>query len=220
MQNDDFDGNKKVAASILWNAEQRLIHALTPRVPRFLNGYNLTLVSLAWIALVLASSWLAREQIAWLHASSAALALHWLTDSLDGAVGRYRNSGLVRWGFYTDHLLDFIFSSSIVIGYAFLVTGQNTLLWMLIGLVGVASIGVSSFLSFSVMHSLKITNFGIGPTEYRIIIILLNTIIIYAGVARFEAFFPYVVVFILAYAAATLFRRQRQMYALDKEERN
>jgi hypothetical protein len=33
----------------------------------------------------------------------------WFTDCLDGALGRYRDTGIPKWGYYMDHFLDFVF---------------------------------------------------------------------------------------------------------------
>ena len=43
-----------------------------------------------------------------------------MTDHYDGKIGKYRNTGLVRWGYYMDHLLDYFFLASVIIGYAFI----------------------------------------------------------------------------------------------------
>jgi phosphatidylglycerophosphate synthase len=68
--------------------------------------------------------WLARDNRVWLHAMSVMVFGQWLTDSLDGSLGKLRKQGLVKWGFYMDHLLDFLFAGSIVIAYSFLVNAE------------------------------------------------------------------------------------------------
>ncbi len=51
--------------------------------------------------------------------------LQWFTDSFDGALGRHRDTGIPRWGFYMDHFLDFVFMCPVFIGWSFLFAGLN-----------------------------------------------------------------------------------------------
>jgi len=213
-----FDGNKKVNTSILSAWEHTLVAAMVPKVPRFLNGINLTLLSLLWSALVIWFSYQAVADIRWLWAASGIIVLHWLTDSLDGAVGRYRNSGLVRWGFYFDHLLDFVLTAAVFIGYALLVDA-SALFALFIFFVACTIIPVSIFFSFSAYQALKIGSLGFGPTEYRIAIILLNTAIIYFGISWFERALPYFALLLFVYAFLLVYRTQRDMYRMDMRDR-
>lgn len=209
-----FDGNKKINTSILSAWEHKLVGAMAPRAPRFLNGVNLTLASLAWSAGIIWFSYWAAADIRWLWAASGIMVLHWLTDSLDGAVGRYRNSGFARWGFYTDHLLDFVFAASVFIGYA-LVVDASALLALFIFFIACTIIPVSTFLSFSAYNAFKIGSLGFGPTEYRLAIILLNAGIIYLGVPWFEKALPYLAALLFAYSFVLVYRTQKDMYLMD-----
>jgi len=42
---------------------------------------------------------------------------HYFTDHFDGKLGNFRDRGLRKWGFYMDHLVDYGFLCSILIGY-------------------------------------------------------------------------------------------------------
>ena len=37
------------------------------------------------------------------------IVLHYFTDHFDGKLGKYRDTGLRKWGFYMDHLFDYGF---------------------------------------------------------------------------------------------------------------
>ncbi|MEK7189271.1 MAG: CDP-alcohol phosphatidyltransferase family protein, partial [Patescibacteria group bacterium] len=156
--------------------------------------------------------------IRWLWGASAMMALHWLTDSLDGAVGRHRSSGLVRWGFYMDHFFDLVFASSVFLGYAFLVNPASQLI-LFAFFIAFTILTASLFLSFPAYKGFIIGQFGIGPTEFRILIIMLNAAIIYLGVAWFEKALPYLVLLLFVYAFMLVYRTQRDMYHLDMRER-
>ena len=90
------------------------------RVPFWLETHHLTLLTIPWTGLVIASAWQVRESgdIRWFWGVSLAIVLQYLTDLFDGAVGRTRNTGLVKWGFYMDHFLDYVFQCGLIIGYA------------------------------------------------------------------------------------------------------
>jgi len=218
MTEKTFSDNKKVGASLLWDMEQKLIGRMVPHVPAFLNGYNLTLVSIVWIALILLFSHLARENIYWLWGSSAVIVLHYFTDSLDGAVGRYRNSGLVRWGMYMDHLLDFVFMSSIFIGFSLLTRGVSVY-WIFAILVNIATMMANAFLAYAAFDSFKISYFKLGPTEGRLAIIFANTLIMYVGVRTLEIYLPYVVSLVFFFTVITVARVQHALHALDMKHR-
>ena len=94
-----FHGDKKVGASMLFALEQRLIRVLLPLVPAWLQTYHLTLLTLLWSALIVLFSYLSQEHVAWMWGTSLMIVSQYLTDLMDGAVGRHRGTGLVKWGY-------------------------------------------------------------------------------------------------------------------------
>lgn len=121
MINESFGGDKKLPMnSLLARYERRLIDSNVHRFPDWLKGYHLTLTTFLWSIGLIIFGWLARNNnYYWLWGSSIMLFLQWFTDSFDGALGRYRDTGIPRWGYYMDHFLDFVFMSSVLIGYSF-----------------------------------------------------------------------------------------------------
>ena len=133
-------------------------------------------MTIPWSAGLILFGWLAARtgSFHWLWLSSLMLVLQWFTDCFDGALGRHRDTGIPKWGFYMDHLLDFVFMAATLMGYAFLLQGRDRAL--VHGLIPVfATFMVSSFLSFGATGQFKITYMGTGPTEIRIGFIVLNT---------------------------------------------
>ena len=104
MRNDRFAGDKKKGDWFLAKAEKRMVNWMAPRVPSCLETYHLTLFTLLWSIGIVACSFLARENINWLWAVSLFIFLQYISDVLDGAVCRYRDTGLVKWGYYMDRL--------------------------------------------------------------------------------------------------------------------
>src|SRR3989344_516396 len=90
-----------------------------PKIPIWLGSHHLTLMTLIWSGLIVLSGFLAMRSLHWFWLSSVCILLQWVTDVLDGSIGRKRNTGLIRWGFYMDHFLDYIFLCSILASYIF-----------------------------------------------------------------------------------------------------
>ena len=116
MSGQGFAGATKTSTSILSPLERRMVSTVLPKLPAWLETYHLTLLTPVWSALIIAFSSLAAGNIRWLWLVSLMVLLQYLTDHFDGKVGRYRNTGLVKWGFYMDHLLDYFFGCSVLAG--------------------------------------------------------------------------------------------------------
>ena len=150
-----FHGDKKKGHSALYVQEEWLKARLLPLVPRRVETYHLTLTTVLWALLVPVFSLLARKNPLWMFGVSAMVVAQYVTDLLDGAIGRLRNTGLVKWGFYMDHLLDFLFLCSMLVGYALILPqGARTEIFILISLF--ATFMVTSFLSFAATQEFQI----------------------------------------------------------------
>ena len=210
-----FAGDKKHGQSILGPAERRFIDYWVPKLPQWLRSWQLTLLTLAWSALTVLFGWLASSEPAWLWAMSVIVAAQWLTDSFDGTLGRTRGEGLVKWGFFMDHLLDLLFAGSIVIGYSFIAPGGTGFLFSLLLLVTCAMMA-TSFLSFAATNQFQIAYYGLGPTEVRIGYIALNTFVFFAGPQVFWWGVPVVLAVNVLALVVLVWQTQRNLWAIDK----
>ena len=214
-----FQGDKKVPLrSPLAKVERRFIDYWVPRFPRWIEGYHLTLATIPWSAGLILSGYLARRDIRWLWLASGMMFLQWFTDSFDGSLGRYRDTGIPKWGFYMDHLLDFMFMCAALVGYALLFDGSSRMIFMiLIPIYG--SFMVSSFLSFSTTSEFKITYLGMGPTEARLLLIAFNTSMIIFGTRFVEKVLPAAPVLVAIMLTVVVFRTQKYIWQIDMEEK-
>ena len=214
---EQFAGDKKKGQSLLGPPERRLIDWAIPRVPSPIMSHHLTMLTLVWSALMVLFGWLAVDEPAWLHAMSVLVFLQWLTDSLDGSLGKYRKQGLVKWGFYMDHLLDLLFAGSIVIAYSFLVEAKwLEFLFLVLLLITCATMAVS-FLSFAATNQFQIAYYGVGPTEIRIGYIALNTFVFFAGTAIFSWGVPLVVALNLVAFVVLATQTSTNLWRIDYE---
>jgi len=180
IETSEFAGAHKTNNSFLAPLERRLAPIVIPRIPSWLETHHLTMLTLAWSLGILLFSFLASRNIRWLWMVSVMIALQWVTDHYDGKIGKYRNTGLVRWGYYMDHLLDYFFLCSVIIGYAFILP-ERSRFQLLLMLALFAAYDFSTFLAFSATNELKISHLKFGPTEFRLALIIINGLLISFG---------------------------------------
>jgi len=216
MAKQEFGGDKKASTSLLHKPEQKFIKWMLPKIPKYIHSWQLTLFTIVWCVGVIGFSWLATKNNLYLFAVSAMVFGQWLTDSLDGSLGRTRGEGLVKWGFFMDHFLDTIFGGCIVIGYSFLAPGGTGFMFSLLLLVTMATMALS-FLSFAATNKFQVSHYGIGPTEIRIGYIILNLIIFVTGTELFWIGVPAVLTLHFVVLGALVISTHRELWKIDKE---
>lgn len=218
MLKEQFGGASKAGSSFLSPLERRLSGRVVARVPRWLETYHLTMLTLVWSALVVLFGYLARGDRRWLWGTSVMLVCQYVTDHLDGKVGRARGTGLVRWGFYMDHLLDYLFLAAILAGYAFVLPERAHFNLLLVSAVA-AGFMVNSFLSFAATGRFRISHLRFGPTEFRLALVAVNALVVVYGTRRMEKSLPYVAAGGLVVLALLAYRTHRQLWRLDMDEK-
>jgi phosphatidylglycerophosphate synthase len=160
---------------LLAKPEKRLLTAIAARLPRWLLPDDMTALGVAAALGVCVAYQLSNDSIEWLWAASALLVAQWLGDSLDGTLARVRGIERPTYGYYLDHLVDAIATAAIGIGI-----GLSPLMLLSIG-----TLIVVAYLILSINVYLESYAFGrfsigygwIGPTEVRLILIALNTVV-------------------------------------------
>lgn len=215
----EFQGHLKFGKSFLHAGEESLKRALLPLVPRWMETYHLTLTTILWSGLIPLFCLLARASIEWLWAVNVCIVGQYLTDLLDGAIGRARATGLKKWGYYVDHFLDYIFLSAIFFGYAILLPAAFHKM-ILFALVMFTGFMIHSFLEFACTNRFSISYLGIGPTEIRILFIVINVLLVIFGRTYLAAALPYAVTASLFGLFVTVYRTARRLWQLDMQEKN
>lgn len=214
-----FAGDKKIGRSLLHAPEQRFIQWAVPHVPLRIETYHLTLASIPISLAIIFFSFLAVDHLAWLWGASVMIALQWLTDSLDGAVGRARKTGLIRWGYYMDHLLDYFFLASIMMGYMILLPDQSKWVFFFVFAL-VAGFMINTFLAMATTNEFRIAHLGIGPTEMRLFFILMNTLLIVFGKTYLAGSLPYLLSFTFMGLVVLIYREQKKLWQVDQANKN
>ncbi|MBN1391768.1 MAG: hypothetical protein JW947_03085 [Sedimentisphaerales bacterium] len=219
MDNQKFSGDKKLPMrTLLAEYERRFIDKNVSKFPKWIQGYHLTLMTIPLSAGLIIFGYLARNNCCWLWLSSLMLFLQWFTDSFDGALGRFRDTGIPKWGFFMDHFLDFVFMCSIFIGYSFLTDGFNRqIVLLLIPVFGCFM--VSSYLAFGATNEFKITFLSAGPTEIRFWFFVLNCLIIFLGTAFIEKILVYILVLSVLLLCFIVYRTQKYIWNIDMKNK-
>ncbi|MFC1734661.1 CDP-alcohol phosphatidyltransferase family protein [Candidatus Hydrogenedentota bacterium] len=214
MSKNGFAGDKKVGQSILTRPEKAFVAWGTPKVPKCIETYHLTMLTVLWSLLNILFGYLARNDLRWLWMVSLMIVFQYISDLFDGAVGRARNTGLVKWGFYMDHFLDYLFLLSLVTA-GYLIAPAGLGIWHVFLMVLVGCFMVNSFLCFAATNEFEIYHYGFGPTELRIAIILINTFIIFAGVNHFKYTVPGLCILCTIALIVMVYRSHKMLWEMD-----
>jgi phosphatidylglycerophosphate synthase len=214
----EFAGAHKTNTSFLSPLERRLAPIVVPRVPRWVETQHLTMLTLLWSLLILLFSFLAAGNLRWLWLVSLMISLQYVTDFIDGKVGKYRNTGLVRWGYYMDHLLDYFFLCSVILGYAFILPERSRFQLLLL-LALFAAYDFSTFLAFSATDKLKISYLKFGPTEFRLALIVINALLINFGTKHMIGGLKWVNAGAAVGLCFMIYTTQKKIWQLDMESR-
>ncbi len=219
VETTQFAGATKSNTSFLTPLERRLAVRVLPRIPSWLETYHLTMLTLVWSGLILFFSYLARNDLRWLWGVSAMVAMQYVTDHYDGKIGKYRGTGLVRWGYYMDHLLDYFFLASVIVGYSFILP-ERSRFQILVMLAIFAGYQVSTFLAFAATDRLKISCLKFGPTEFRLALIVINGLLVQYGTRQMVNGLKYVNIGAAIGLALMIYRTHKIIWTLDMEHKN
>ena len=168
--------SKRELTFLLANVERPVLLWLAPRVPRTIRSNHLTaLGTLGAVGTGFAYA-LTKYDARWLWVASAMLLVNWLGDSLDGTLARFRNTQRPKYGYYLDHVVDAFSTTVIGLGIGL---SPYVDLAIALGLVVVyLALSINVYLESSVFGVFKISYGRIGPTEVRLLLIILNTLLL------------------------------------------
>ncbi len=113
-----------------------------------------------------------------------------------------------------DHFLDYVFLASLVLA-GYLIAPQGLAFWYILLFILLGCFMVNSFLSFAATNNFEIYHYGFGPTEMRIVFILINTFIIYTGTQHFKFTVPMVCLVCLAALVHMVNNTQKLLWEID-----
>jgi len=168
--------SNRIQTSILNGVEKKILTWLAAREPSWMTSDTLTFIGFIGAVVIAAGYILSNYSIHWLWLSSLGFVINWYGDSLDGTLARVRHTQRPVYGFYLDHTVDAINEVLMFVGI-----GLSSLMHLPIAM---AALVVYLMLTLNVCVNahlkgeFKLTYAGFGPTELRIILILVNTLFI------------------------------------------
>lgn len=172
--------NRKIDSFIEPIVQKIFVKWMVPKIPKFIETYHLTLLTIPLSLLIIFIGKLAQNNSYFFLLHGLIILIQYISDILDGSLGRYRNTGLIRWGFFTDHFLDFVFANAIVLSYALAFSINVEITAVLLFLVG--GFFMHEFLIGNIKGIVNVTGYyGIGPTETRLGIIILDFLLAISG---------------------------------------
>lgn len=174
MAESSIDKHTRVNDILFGSVERRAIAWLCRRMPAWVSPDLLTLVALAAGVLIAVSYACTSYSKGFLWLGSLGLALHWFGDSLDGSLARYRKIERPRFGYYIDHSLDTLVEVLVGLGIGF--SPYVRMDCALLALTGYLMLSVSVNIGTCVTGVFRISYGKFGPTELRVLIIILNAL--------------------------------------------
>lgn len=158
---------------LLAGVERRVLLWLAARVPRTIRSNHLTALGVLGAVGAGVAYALTNYDHTWLWVASLMLVVNWLGDSLDGTLARVRGTQRPKYGYYLDHVVDAFSTAVIGLGIGL---SPYVYLGLALGIVVVyLAMSINVYLESTVFGVFKISYGRIGPTEVRLILMLLNT---------------------------------------------
>jgi phosphatidylglycerophosphate synthase len=163
---------QRINRSLLARGEHRLLAWLCPRLPTWVTPDVLTAFAMLAAFVTAAGYVLSAWHPAWLSISVFGFAAHWFGDSLDGTIARFRQCERPRFGYFIDHSCDGLATLVIIGGI-----GLSPYVRIDIALLTVAGyllMALHTFLLAKVASEFPLSQMGAGPTELRLILIVVT----------------------------------------------
>lgn len=217
-----FQDARREQTSILAPLERAALRAMARRMPRWVNSDHLSLLGL--LAMFMAGLCYAASgrNPLMLHLVNLFIFLNWFGDSLDGTLARYRDRQRPRYGFYVDHIIDTFGALFFIFGLALSGFMSERVAGAL--LVVFFMLAINSYLAAYALGVFKISQWKLGPTEMRLVLIIGNLYLLHSSHThlfgrRFLLFDVGGVVSIIAMATMLIFSSIKNTHALYQLER-
>jgi archaetidylinositol phosphate synthase len=172
QQGTDLTSPKRIQQNLTAVAERRILDWLCERLPLWWTPDRLTGLGFFGATLICAGYVLSNWAPDWLWLAVFGFCLNWFGDSLDGSVARFRKIERPNYGYFIDHSLDALANTIFILGM-----GLSPYMRMdtaLFGLAGYLLLSIHTFISAKVSGVMNLTYLGGGPTEVRMMLIVLT----------------------------------------------
>lgn len=167
---------RRIQTSVLNGLEKRALVWMAERMPRWVSSDLMSFTGFIGSLMIAAGYALTSVSPSFLWLSSAGFLVNWFGDSLDGTLARVRNMQRPVYGYFLDHTLDCVNELIMFTGL-----GLSPLMDMrvaLLILVAYLLMTINVEMNAHLKGEFKLTFAKLGPTEFRVIAVILNTVLV------------------------------------------
>ena len=168
---------ERIQTSILNGVEKKALVWLAERQPKWVVSDTLTAIGTLGAIMIGAGYILCGVNINFLWLSCLGFIVNWYGDSLDGTLARVRKTQRPIYGYYLDHTVDCINEAFMFIGLglSYLMRLDLALMIFVVYLCLTVNVSVNAHLK----SEFRLTYAKLGPTEFRVIAIVLTSLFIF-----------------------------------------
>lgn len=179
---------KRIQTSVMNSLEHKALMWLAARQPKWVTSDMLTAVGTLGAFLIGLGYALTSLNVNFLWLSTFGLLVNWYGDSLDGSLARFRNQQRPVYGYYVDHTMDVINESMMFFGAGMAPFFDMRLTLSAFVLYLLMTLNVS--MNAHLRGEFKLTYLKLGPTEFRLIIAVANTVMLCFGERLLSSIVP------------------------------
>jgi len=172
----------RIQTSVLNGVEKKVLLWLAKRQPEWISSDMLTFIGFIGAVVIAAGYVLSNYNVHFLWLASLGFIINWYGDSLDGTLARYRKQQRPVYGFYLDHTMDAINETFMFMGVGLSPFMRFDLSCVLLVIYLMLTLNVS--MNAHLKGEFRLTYAKLGPTEFRLICIILNAVLVFAQPLR------------------------------------
>jgi archaetidylinositol phosphate synthase len=172
--------HKRVNDIVLGSLERPALHWLAAHMPAWVTPDICTAIGIGGAFITLTGYVLSNVYPVFLWLASLGFLINWFGDSLDGTLARYRLIERPLYGYFLDHTIDSLTQIMIFCGLGLTPFVSFNVACM--ALVGYLVLCIVTYLRTSVSGEFKISYGRLGPTESRVVAVLLNISMYFLGI--------------------------------------
>lgn len=180
--------SQRIQTSLLNGVEKKALTWLAWRQPKWMTSDKLTFIGFLGAVIIALGYILSNAHLAWIWLASFGFLVNWYGDSLDGTFARVHNQQRKTYGFFIDHNVDCINESLMFIGIGLSPMMNMNVAMLVLSAYLILSIYV--YINAHLKNEFKLTYAKLGPTELRVIVIIVNTL--YFFIKPFQDFSLYI----------------------------
>jgi archaetidylinositol phosphate synthase len=178
----DIRNHKRTNDILLGPLERPALRWLAAHLPAWMTPEGCTFIGILGALLILAGYGLSNLDRGFLWLASAGFVINWFGDSLDGTLARARKIERPIFGFFLDHTTDA--ASQVIVCLGLGLSPYVGFSVACLALVAYLLLSVVVFVRTCVTGDFKISYGKLGPTEIRVMVIGLNTLMYFGGIRQ------------------------------------